>query len=162
MYVVSLMIIGNVGIRLIKYLAYIALFTREKETAYDVPFIKTKALILHFAVIIPTVLSLRRKLQQKERFSSNGPRCTRHSAMPLSVHPSVCLPVCRSHLGQLCAPRLGQASRAVRTADPSAHGRRSAAIGGGISSRRAITCFKQQWYPAVTATQYMHDASAYS
>ena len=33
-----------------------------------------------------------------------------------------------------------QATRAVRTADPSAHGRRSAAIGGGISSRRAITC----------------------
>jgi len=37
------------------------------------------------------------------------------------------------------APRPGH--RAVRTADPSAHGRRSAAIGGGISSRRATTCF---------------------
>jgi len=33
-----------------------------------------------------------------------------------------------------------QATRAVRTVDPAAHGRRSAAIGGGISSRRAITC----------------------
>ena len=33
-------------------------------------------------------------------------------------------------LGQLDAQRLDQATRAVRTADPSAHGRRSAAIGG--------------------------------
>jgi len=49
---------------------------------------------------------------------------------PRSVHPSVCLSVCRSHLGQLGAQRLCQATRAVRTADPSAHGRRSAAIGG--------------------------------
>ena len=39
-----------------------------------------------------------------------------------AVRPSVCL----SHLGQLGAQRLGQATRAVRTADPSAHGRRSA------------------------------------
>ena len=53
-----------------------------------------------------------------------------------SSRPSVCL----SRQGQLGAQRLGQATRAVRTADPSAHGRRSAAIGGGISSRRAITC----------------------
>ena len=37
--------------------------------------------------------------------------------------------------------RQGQTTRAVRTADLSAHGRRSAAIGvGGVSSRRAITC----------------------
>jgi len=40
------------------------------------------------------------------------------------------LSVCLSHLGQLGAQRLGQATRAVRTADPSAHGHRSAAIGG--------------------------------
>jgi len=53
-----------------------------------------------------------------------------------SSRPSVCL----SRQGQLGAQRLGQATRAVRTADPSAHGRRSAEIGGGISSRRAITC----------------------
>ena len=44
--------------------------------------------------------------------------------------------------GQLGAESLGEATRAVRTADPSAHGRRSAAIGGGISSRRAITCYR--------------------
>jgi len=53
-----------------------------------------------------------------------------------SSRPSVCL----SRQGQLGAQRLGQATRAVRSADPSAHGRRSAEIGGGISSRRAITC----------------------
>jgi len=40
-------------------------------------------------------------------------------------------------IAQLGAQRLGLATSAVRTADPSAHGRRSAAIGGGISSRRA-------------------------
>jgi len=40
-----------------------------------------------------------------------------------------------------CSTAALQASRAVRTADPPAHGRRSAAIGGGISSRRAITCY---------------------
>jgi len=54
---------------------------------------------------------------------------------------AISLSVCLSHLGQLGAQRLGPATRAVRTADPSAHGRRSAAIGGGISSRRATTCF---------------------
>ena len=43
-----------------------------------------------------------------------------------SVRPSVRL----SHLGLLGAHRLGQATRAVRTADPYAHGRRSAAICG--------------------------------
>ena len=71
--------------------------------------------------------------------------------------PSVCLSVCPTWPrratagGQLGGQRLGQlrhsclqASRAVRTADPSAHGRRSAAIGGGISSRRAITSFVKQ------------------
>ena len=57
--------------------------------------------------------------------------------MPWSLR----LSVCRSHLGQLGVQRLGQATRAVRTADLSAHGRRSAAIGGGISSRRAIACY---------------------
>jgi len=53
-----------------------------------------------------------------------------------AIRPSVCL----SHLGQLGAQRLGQATRAVRTADPSAHGRRSAAIGGGhiVSSARLL------------------------
>ena len=51
-----------------------------------------------------------------------------------SVRPSVRLSVDRTLAAAL------QATRAVRTADPSAHGRRSAAIGGGISSRRAITC----------------------
>ena len=49
-----------------------------------------------------------------------------------SIRPSVC----RSHLGQLGAQHLGQAT-AVRTADPSKHARRFAAIGGGISSRLA-------------------------
>ena len=34
-----------------------------------------------------------------------------------SIRPFVCL----SHVGQLGAQRLGQATRAVRTADPSAH-----------------------------------------
>ena len=43
---------------------------------------------------------------------------------------AISLSVCLSHLGQLGAQRLGPATRAVRTADPSAHGRRSAAIGG--------------------------------
>ena len=37
-----------------------------------------------------------------------------------------------------CATAALQATKAVLTADPSAHGRRSAAIGGGMSSRRAI------------------------
>jgi len=66
-----------------------------------------------------------------------------------AIRPSVCVSVCWSHLrllsaqrrGQLGEQRLCQATGAVRTADPSAHGRRSAAIGGGISSRRAIICF---------------------
>ena len=53
--------------------------------------------------------------------------------MPQSVRPSVC----PSHLGQLSAQRLGQAIRAVRTADPSVHGRRSAAIGGAGAYRLA-------------------------
>jgi len=48
--------------------------------------------------------------------------------MPRSVRPSVRL----SHLGQL-----GAATRAVRTADPSAHGRRSAAIGAIYLSKVA-------------------------
>jgi len=60
-----------------------------------------------------------------------------------SVRPSVCLSVRLSvPLGPArhTAPRPG--TRAVRTAHPSAHGCRSAAIGGGrMSSRRAITCF---------------------
>ena len=62
-----------------------------------------------------------------------------YGALSDAVCPSVRLSVCSSHLGQLGAQRLGQlgaqhgqATRAVRTADPSAHGRRSAAIGGGI------------------------------
>ena len=61
-----------------------------------------------------------------------------------SVRPYVCptWPRRSAHRpGQLGAQRLGQDTAAVRTADPSAHGRRSAAIGGGISSRRAITSF---------------------
>jgi len=49
-----------------------------------------------------------------------------HYAMPRSVRPSV--PPAR--LRQLGTQRLGQATRPVRTADPSAHGRRFAAIGG--------------------------------
>jgi len=53
----------------------------------------------------------------------------------LSVRPSV--GPTWQHLGAQCH---GQATGAVRTADPSAHGRRSAAIGGGILSRHAITC----------------------
>jgi len=44
----------------------------------------------------------------------------------------------------LGAARLGYVTKAVRTADPSAHGRSSAAIHRGISSRRVITCFKLQ------------------
>ena len=54
-----------------------------------------------------------------------------YGALSDAVCPSVRLSVCSSHLGQLGAQH-GQATRAVRTADPSAHGRRSAAIGGGI------------------------------
>ena len=51
--------------------------------------------------------------------------------MPRSVRPSVCPSVGPTwRLGQLGAQHLGQATAAVRTADPSAHGRRSAAIGG--------------------------------
>ena len=53
---------------------------------------------------------------------------------------SVCLFVCPSHLAQLGVQCLGQATWAVHTADPSAHGRRSAVMGGGISSHHAITC----------------------
>ena len=53
----------------------------------------------------------------------------------------------------LGAQRLCQATRAVRTADPSAHGRRSAAIGGGISSRRAITGYYYYYY-FDTGTQF--------
>ena len=55
--------------------------------------------------------------------------------------PSVCLSVRLAvPLGpaRRAAPRQGHQS--LRTADPSEHGRRSAAIGGGISPRRAITC----------------------
>jgi len=61
-----------------------------------------------------------------------------HQAMPRSV----CLSICRSHLGQLCTLHHGQATRAVETADLSQHGRRSAAIDGegGILSHRMITC----------------------
>jgi len=65
--------------------------------------------------------------------------------------PSVRLSVCLSVppglgaqcLGQLDAQRLGQATSAVRTADPSAHGRRSSAIGGGhiVSPRDNLFCF---------------------
>jgi len=52
--------------------------------------------------------------------------------------PSVRLSVRLSaHLGQLVAQRLGQATGAVRTADPSARGRRSAAIGGRGAYRLA-------------------------
>ena len=53
---------------------------------------------------------------------------------------SVCLFVCPSHLAQLGVQCLGQATWAVQTADPSVHGRRSAVMGGGISSHHAITC----------------------
>ena len=45
-----------------------------------------------------------------------------NSSQPRSVRPSVS--------PTWAMQRLGQATRAVRTADPSAHGRRSAAIGG--------------------------------
>ena len=58
----------------------------------------------------------------------------------LNVPSAIRLSVRLSVPPGLGAQRLCQATRAVRTADPSAHGRRSAAIGGGISSRRAITC----------------------
>ena len=50
--------------------------------------------------------------------------------------PSVCL----FHLSQLSSQHLGQATRAVRTADPPVHGLGSAVIGAGLSSRRALTC----------------------
>ena len=52
--------------------------------------------------------------------------------------PSV---ICLSHLGQLGTQCLSQATRDVRTADPSAHRCRSAKVSGGILSHRAITCF---------------------
>jgi len=61
--------------------------------------------------------------------------------MPRSVRPSVCLSV--PPWPSIGTQRLGQATRAVRTTDPSACGRRSAAIGGGISFRRTITCLLQ-------------------
>jgi len=61
--------------------------------------------------------------------------------MPLSVRPSVCLSVCPSHLGQLGTLRHGQTTRAVRAADPSAHGIDPPRSTEGISSRRAITCY---------------------
>ena len=48
--------------------------------------------------------------------------------------------VCLFHLSQLSSQHLGQATRAVRTADPPVHGLGSAVIGAGISSRRALTC----------------------
>ena len=59
-----------------------------------------------------------------------------------AIRPSVCPFVCRSHLGQLGAQRFVQATRDVRTADLSAHGRRSAAIGGGhiVSPRGNFFC----------------------
>ena len=59
--------------------------------------------------------------------------------------PSVCLSVCLSWPRRAsCATGAAQATRAVPTADPSAHGRRSAAAiggggGGGLSSRRGVT-----------------------
>ena len=58
-----------------------------------------------------------------------------------TIPASICLSVCLSHLGQLGTLRVGQATRAVQTVDPSAYGRRSAAIrGGGILSYCVITC----------------------
>jgi len=48
-----------------------------------------------------------------------------------TIPASICLSVCLSHLGQLGMLRVGQATRAVQTVDPSAYGRRSAAIRGG-------------------------------
>jgi len=54
--------------------------------------------------------------------------------MPQSVRPSVRLSVPpglgAQRLRQLGTQHLDQATRAVRTVDPSAHGLRSAAIGG--------------------------------
>ena len=54
---------------------------------------------------------------------------------PVSTAPGSAAPLAIGSAAAL------QATRAVRTADPSAHGRRSAVIGGNISSRRAITWF---------------------
>jgi len=51
--------------------------------------------------------------------------------MPLSVCLSNLSQLGVQRLGQLGLQRRGQASRAVWTADPSAHGRRSTTIGGG-------------------------------
>ena len=66
-----------------------------------------------------------------------------------AIRPSVCLsvppePAIRcAYIREQRLDKLGAQlpTRAVRTADRSAHGRRSAAIGGGISSLRAITCY---------------------
>ena len=68
-----------------------------------------------------------------------------------AIRPSVFLPVRLSvppglgaqRLGQLGAQLLDQATRAVRTADLSAHGRRSAAMGGGhiVSPRNNLLNF---------------------
>ena len=86
--------------------------------------------------------------------------------MPLSVRPSVCLSVPPGlgvisviSLGQLGAQRLGHITRAVRTEDPSAHGRRSAAIGGNISSRRAITCLFNDSIQTIELSQNIPDRS---
>ena len=74
------------------------------------------------------------------------PRSVRLSVCPTSTRR--CADRCAPRPARRAAPRPSQATRAVRTADPSAHGRRSAAIGGGgISSRRAITC--SGWFIAL-------------
>ena len=70
------------------------------------------------------------------------PRCTRGRDTKRYSDPSVCLSVCLSHSAAAVGYRHTGCLQlsSVRTADPSADGRRSAAsqtaIGGGISSRR--------------------------
>jgi len=68
-------------------------------------------------------------------------------------------PTIGGHLGQLGAQHHGHATKVVQTADPSAHGRRSTAIGGGISSRCAITCFKAIWGAENRRNHCARDAS---
>ena len=71
----------------------------------------------------------RRKVCGFYQFFSEHPLLCPHHRWALidaAIRLSVCLSVCRSYLGQLGTQHHGQATRAVRTADLSAHGRKSA------------------------------------
>jgi len=81
-----------------------------------------------------------------------------------AIRPSVFLPVRLSvppglgaqRLGQLGAQLLDQATRAVRTADLSAHGHRSAAMGGGHIVSPRNHGLRGSASPVLTATGFVN------